>query len=54
MEAREPRKIRMSEIEWEAFKKLLGPRWLREQIQNAMRKDIRRMKADERERGMTE
>lgn len=54
MEAREPRKIRMTDAEWEDFKDLLGPEWLRARIRGARIAKNRKDKADARERGMTE
>lgn len=35
---RERRAIRMNDEEWEAFKTLLGPEWLRQQIRKAKAK----------------
>jgi hypothetical protein len=39
---RERRAIRMSDSEWEAFKRLLGPKWLREKINAAIKRDQRK------------
>lgn len=39
---RKPRPIRMDDIEWEAFRSLLGATWLRKQIDRAIKKDQRK------------
>lgn len=46
---RERRAIRMNSEEWEAFKRLLGPTWLRSAINRAIKKDLRQPKAVEGE-----
>jgi len=46
---RAKRDIRMSNEEWEAFKRLLGPTWLRSAINRAIKKDLRQAKAAEGE-----
>lgn len=38
---RQRRAIRLSDEEWEAFKRLLGPKWLRSEVNKAIRKDRR-------------
>lgn len=38
---RQRRAIRLSDEEWEAFKRLLGPKWLRSEVNKAIRKDKR-------------
>lgn len=48
------RNIRMSDDEWEAFKTLLGPEWLRARIRGAIIAEKRRQNAEARERGLTE
>lgn len=43
---RERRAIRMSDEEWEVFKRLLGPEWLRQKIREAQRKEEGSSKED--------
>lgn len=46
---RKPRPIRMDDIEWEAFRLLLGATWLRKQIDRAIKKDQRKPTAQKTE-----
>lgn len=48
------RNIRLSDSEWEAFKTLLGPEWLRARIRGALLAKKRKENTDARERGLTE
>ncbi len=46
---RKPRAIRLNDEEWEGFMKLLGPNWLRSQINKAMKRENRQPKSKPRE-----
>lgn len=42
---RAKRDIRMTDEEWEAFKRLLGPEWLRSKIRSEIGKEARKAKS---------
>lgn len=38
---RKPRPVRMDDFEWDAFRRLLGTVWLRDQVAKAVKKELR-------------
>lgn len=45
---RTKRDIRMSDEEWEGFKRLLGPEWLRAKVIRELKKEARQARAVKR------